>query len=23
MHSIKFENEWESGTFSTHFIFLL
>jgi len=23
MHSIKFENEWESETFSTHFIFSL
>jgi len=23
MHSIKFESEWESGTFSIHFIFLL
>jgi len=23
MHSIKFENEWKSGTFLTHFTFVL
>jgi len=23
VHSIKFENEWKSGTFLTHFTFLL